>query len=130
MQKRLFLFIAAVFAINILVGTTLAQQQQNSQDGVWRQIDESALEQQRPEAAARFADPLFYKAFRLNKAALGDVLERAPREFSYAARNTETVLTLPLPDGAFARFRIENSPIMEPALAAEWMASWLFLPCT
>jgi hypothetical protein len=118
MQKRLSLFVAAVLAINVLAGTAWSQQQQNSQDGVWRQIDESAFDQ-RAEAAEKFADPLFYKAFRLNRTALNGILERAPREFS-SITVAETILTLPLPDGAFARFRIENSPIMEPALAAKY----------
>src|SRR5581483_6323789 len=57
---------------------------------------------------------------RLNQAALGALLQRVPLEFSTAAKSAPVEMTLPLPNGKFARFQIEESPIMEPGLAAKF----------
>ena len=58
------------------------------------------------------------RAYRLNQNALTAVLNRAPREFRAPLKTSQTELALPLPNGVLARFRIEESPIMEPDLAA------------
>ncbi len=64
--------------------------------------------------------PQTYRTFRLNREALQQTLRNAPLEFTDAARNTEVVMTLPMPDGRIARFRVEESPIMAPELAAKF----------
>ena len=64
--------------------------------------------------------PLKYQTFRLNRSALAEVFDRAPLEFSSAARNIETVIEIPTPDGTIARFRLEESPIMESGLAEKF----------
>src|SRR5262249_45258231 len=46
------------------------------------------------------------------------LLSEAPMEFTDAARLGTSVITIPMPDGTFSRFRIERSPVLEPALAA------------
>ncbi|MBI3423809.1 MAG: hypothetical protein HY011_12800, partial [Acidobacteria bacterium] len=58
-------------------------------------------------------------AWQLNSNALEEVLSRAPREFTAPGNNT-AVLALPMPGGALERFQIEESPLMEPALAAKF----------
>src|ERR1044071_1481790 len=61
-----------------------------------------------------------YRAFSLDVAAQGRLLRQAPLEYTAAARNTRVVVALPMPDGTFARFRVEESPVMAPALAARF----------
>jgi hypothetical protein len=54
----------------------------------------------------------------LNTAAMRALLARAPMEFTAQARgNGRVEISLPMPDGRSARFRAEESPVMEPALA-------------
>lgn len=67
----------------------------------------------------RLIVPKAYRTVQLNKVALTQVLNQAPMEFSEKAKNTQVVMTLPMPDGSFARFSIKESPIMEPGLAAQ-----------
>ena len=42
------------------------------------------------------------------------LLARAPMEFTPAARKSPVVLQIPMPDGGFARFRVQQSPISLP----------------
>jgi uncharacterized protein (TIGR03437 family) len=63
-----------------------------------------------------------YRALRLNRTALLEVLRKAPLEDSVPLHESQSVLSLPLPDGSLRRFRVEESPTMEPALAARYPA--------
>src|SRR3954471_10462890 len=61
-----------------------------------------------------------YRAFTLDQSALGDKLDNAPAVGLRAralAKNAIT-LSLPAPGGGFQRFEVQESPIMEPELAA------------
>ncbi|HKY05116.1 MAG TPA: M12 family metallo-peptidase, partial [Blastocatellia bacterium] len=51
---------------------------------------------------------------------LGEMLGRAPLEFTDDAANKLVIITLPMPNGELARFKIEESPVMDPALAAQY----------
>lgn len=84
-----------------------------SQDGIWRINDENKI----AVVGQGTTNPRSYQRVRINKAALTQLLRQAPMEFSEAAAKTKLVMTIPMPDGTFARFGIEESPIMEPALA-------------
>src|SRR5687767_3738970 len=88
-----------------------------STDKIWQAIDEAAI--RRPEAE-RLVVPREYKVFRADKTALRSTLEKAAPEFGGRATESETIMTLPLPDGSFARFKIQYSPIMEAGLAANY----------
>lgn len=57
--------------------------------------------------------------FRLNRGLLRHILSRSPLERGVSVA-AESVLTLPLPDGRFVRVRVEESPILSPALARRY----------
>jgi hypothetical protein len=86
---------------------------------VWTDVDQTRL----PSAPAgtRIIVPTRYRTLALNTAALRTLLARAPMEFTAEARGTGRVeISLPMPDGKSARFRAEESPVMEPALALRY----------
>ncbi|HEX8737972.1 MAG TPA: zinc-dependent metalloprotease family protein [Pyrinomonadaceae bacterium] len=117
MQKKLSLYIVLILAINLLVAGMVSAQ--SAASGVWQQIDDAALQQR--TSLPRQIVPRFYSTYQLDKTALRQVLSSAPKEFSSAARQgEEIILTIPMPNGGVSRFRIENSSIMEPALAAKY----------
>jgi hypothetical protein len=69
----------------------------------------------------------FYQALSLNETAARALLSRAPiefettaGEFTQTAAQTQVVMTLPMPDGTFARFWIEESPVMASELAVHF----------
>lgn len=95
----------------------LAQDSQRSQDGLWQEITER---EPLRSAVAHSVEPKLYRKLRLDLAAQNRLLRLAPSEFTAAARAAQPIITLPMPDGAFARFRVEESPMMEPALAARF----------
>jgi hypothetical protein len=81
---------------------------------VWKAVSESSI----VSTGRRAIIPAAYRTLRLNRDALTRVLSDAPREFTAPLRESRAVLSVPLPDGSFGRFRVEESPIMEPGLAA------------
>jgi len=89
------------------------------QTGLWRDVTEAGLN---IAQAARRIVPDRYRTVALDAAVLRDVLSRAPLEFTPAAAGTATFLELPWPDGGARTFRIDESPIMAPELAAQFPA--------
>ncbi len=88
----------------------------NNQAELWRQINESSLQLR----GRRLIVPEKYLVYRINRNALKEVFNAAPLEFTDAARNTEIIFELPAPDGTMERFRIEESPVLAPAVAAQF----------
>ena len=73
-----------------------------------------------PTASARTvgarAAPRVSRSFRLNEPAAKQALARAPMERTAAARAGKRTMTVPTPEGAFLSLRIEQAPILAPAL--------------
>jgi Metallo-peptidase family M12 len=108
--RSVFLFVTAI----LLVSTASAGK---SNDNVWQETDDSSFQSRTTE---RLIVPKAYKTFSLNKANLRAILDQSPMEFTGAAQNNEIILTLPMPDGSYSRFRIEKSPIVEAGLSAKY----------
>ena len=63
--------------------------------------------------------PKAFVAATLDHVAIAALLANAPPERSVAARQAPLVISLPDPNGGFQRFTVEDSPVMEAALAAK-----------
>jgi hypothetical protein len=113
MNQRTLRSIAFTLAILFLAAAVDAK---SSGDGIWREVRSGLASMD----AGRQIVPESYRTFRLNRAALRAVLERAPEEFTDLSGYSLPILELPMPDGTFQRFRIERSLVVEPALLNEF----------
>ena len=84
---------------------------------VWESVDK--ITQNRPAADA-WIHPQKFHAFNVNHAALHAMLGHVRKESSHERRTPDSEITLPMPDGTQARFKIIESPVMEPELAAKF----------
>ena len=114
MSRKFFQCVILFTTAFFLVSTVFAAK---SSDDVWQQTDASALQFR---TAERLVVPSDYRTFSLNKDRLFSILNQAPMEFTSAAQSSEIILSLPLPDGSFGRFRIEKSPVVEAGLSAKF----------
>lgn len=80
-----------------------ANAQNPPSDDLWQTVED--------EAQARY---------RINDARLDQILLDAPLEDLEFSRPSRTQISLPMPDGSFELFRIEESPILSPGLAIRY----------
>ncbi len=77
-----------------------------------------------PEQLAALGEPSIntkqHRDVTLNVSALEQLLQATPMERSAEAQSTQVIFSLPLPDGTYGRFRIVESPVMAPELAAKF----------
>ncbi|HEY0556037.1 MAG TPA: zinc-dependent metalloprotease family protein [Thermoanaerobaculia bacterium] len=90
-------------------------------DGPFRDLALDSI-QNLPARGGSWETPLprHFRALEVDVKALETLLDRAPAERSAAAAVSPLVIALPYPDGSDRRFRVEESPILEPALAAKF----------
>ena len=89
-----------------------------SPDGAWEEVPETVLSA-RGDPAVHVL-PQRCRVFQLNATPMHRAMQGAPREFSAAAAAREQILSVPMPDGTYQRFRITESPILHPALEAKF----------
>ena len=106
---------ALLLAATLFATDAFAAPGGRSPDGVWTETAPGVL-----YSAPRFGfeAPAAPRTFRLDDHACSGLLQDAPLERSAAARTSPRVLTLPMPDGTYARFRVEESPVLADAMAA------------
>lgn len=85
------------------------------QKTLWQQVERESV--QKLSAEQR---PGKYLIYRLNRELLNDSLAEVPMEFTEAARNTETILEIPTPDGKIELFRIQETALLAPEVAAQF----------
>ncbi len=86
------------------------------QVSLWQQVSEELLKSE----SYGLPDAEKYLVFRLNKTSLSELLADVPSEAKKVLPEKPVVMELPMPDGSFARFRIEESSVLEPDLAARF----------
>ncbi|MEN3331087.1 MAG: hypothetical protein V7641_452 [Blastocatellia bacterium] len=84
-------------------------------DAFWHEVKEDQIENREN----RKIFPVFYRTVGLETQAFTQAIAAAPQEFSAQSATTKVEISLPLPDGRLSQFRIEESPLMEPQLAAK-----------
>jgi len=85
-----------------------------AEGSVWKEVDDNSVALKVQMNTAQ--PPRFYRTFQMDQNALQAVLRTVPMQFSKASK---PVISMPMPDGQLARFRIEESPVMAPELAAK-----------
>jgi hypothetical protein len=91
-----------------------------SPDGLWQDVAKSSIATRSSDETQGEVALKSYRTVQLEKSVLMDLLAHAPLEFTAAAKTNPVELTLPLPDGKFGRFRIVESPMLEPDFAAKF----------
>ena len=72
------------------------------------------------EGRQSYIHPVSYTAVALDEAKLVEDLSGAPLEFTELAQTSAVEITLPTPNGNYAKFKVVSSPIMAPELAAQF----------
>ncbi|MGI9065359.1 MAG: reprolysin-like metallopeptidase [Pyrinomonadaceae bacterium] len=122
--KRILLLLPLVIATSIFLQLgprrpSIAQEpDKGSPEKVWTRVAELAFEIDTVKSK-----PTKFKAFNLDASKLAEILRQTPSEFTTDARDRAVMMLLPLPTGDFGRFRIEESPIIQPKLAERY--PWL-----
>lgn len=96
-----------------------------SEDGLWQPVEPSrALPRAGIPGGAPGPRPVRpnLMLFEMDAEILGRILARAPSEAARPAERgtVETILTLPMPDGSYEKFLIQETPVMAPQLAAKY----------
>lgn len=103
--------------------SAVAFQASESPDRIWRVLRNEDVSFRGTQIASLRNRPQVPEGARfvqLDQSRLRRALSRGTARLSTAARtNGFFEITLPMPDGTFVRFAVEEAPIMEPALAAE-----------
>ena len=100
-----------VFWISLLFLSTVTSAQN------WQTVSESSI---RVAKEQHLIKPQKFIVQQLDPASLITVLNHSPKEFSSESRNSSNIILLPMPDGRLQRFRVTESPVMEPELAAKF----------
>ncbi len=106
--------------IILFLGLISCLSAQNNAPNFWTPVKPESVVL--PATAKRVIEPVASTTFRLDVAALNAALQQAPMEFTAAARQEPVTLSLPLADGAVKTFRVWESPVMAPELAAKFPA--------
>lgn len=114
---RQLVILCLVICVVFIVASASAQSTHPAPGAdLWVDTDEATL----PAGGERLIVPQVYRTLTLNPDALQAILAAAPLEASAGAANSATIITLPLPNGTWARFRLVESPVMAPELAARF----------
>ena len=121
LRPRLLATVLGVFGVATFLSpqpAAAANAASASPDRIWKSADSMPAAPVNGRVEIKTSQ---FKAFTVDRAQLSTSLSQAPMEFTAAANGSGPAeITLPKPDGSFARFRIEEVALMEPGLAAKY----------
>lgn len=83
---------------------------------IWTDVSASSL----PQKSSQSVLPNKYRALAADEGALRALLASAPMEGVASAGTSSVILGLPMPDGTIVHYRVVESPVMQPGLAAKF----------
>lgn len=83
---------------------------------LWQDVGRQAI----PNTGPKVVETRSARTLQLDLEGLRELLEQAPLESEQVLADSPFELALPTPDGGFTRFRVVESPIMAPELAAKF----------
>ena len=123
---RSWMIIVAVMIIallSVITATAMVSPSVSSSDGLWQNVAEQDIQQK----GSREIIPVVYRTVALDLNLLQQHLRQVPQEAQTKVQKSGFMLDLPLPDGQFGKFRVVESPIMAPELAAKFPEIRTFL---
>jgi hypothetical protein len=73
-----------------------------------------------PERSNQVILPASFRSVHLNEVAFANLIADVPHENQVAASESNSLLQIPMPDGAFRTFSIVEAPVMAPELGARY----------
>ncbi len=127
MSSRRFHLVFILFFTGLTTGYAQTPAATTS-SAVWKDVDERTMVASRGVvtltaggvAPRREIVPMSYRTVQLNRPALQELLKQAPPDFSVPDSVYSLEIDVPLPYGKFARFRVQDSPVMDPGLAKKY----------
>lgn len=104
------------FCLAMMLGFLQINSFAQYQSVIWTQKTENEVQNRH----RRLIIPNQFLVYGLNRNALKQIFDEAPMEFTVAARMKNTVLEIPSANGTLQRFRIEESPMLSPEIAAQF----------
>jgi len=109
-----------IYSLTLVLGLFSSLAAQISTPNFWAPVAPEAITL--PANAQRSLQPSALAAFQLDYNAMETALKTAPMEFTPAARERALLLDLPMADGSMRTFKVVESPVMAPELAAKFPA--------
>jgi hypothetical protein len=106
-----------LFCVVIISTQEIFAGNKKSTGDLWKKTTETNIEFQ----GRRGLFPEKYLTFKLNSDALRRFLREMPLEFTEESLNRSVVVEIPMPDGSFSRFRIEESNILAAHLKKDFL---------
>ncbi len=109
-----------IYSITLVLGLFSSLAAQVSTPNFWTPVAPDAIAL--TANAPRTIQPSAFEAFQLDYNAMETALKTAPMEFTPAARERTLLLDLPMANGSMRTFKVVESPVMAPELAAKFPA--------
>lgn len=101
-------FFVLIFTILFSIGANAAN--------YWNDVSEANIQ----TTGERVIKPIKFRTLNLNTPDLKNLLQTAPLEKNVHPKNSNSVISLPMPDGTYLRFKFSESPVMEDGLAVQF----------
>ncbi len=115
-RMRPLLAVGLVLTLLLLSSQTPTSSAAPSNDNLWRDVPESGITLK----GERLIVPQKYRTVAVDETILTQRLLATPREKTPAAKTAPLVMTLPMPDGTYQRFQVEETALLAPDLAAQF----------